>query len=676
MKRLIAIVISIILFGQAAYAATAITTRAAKGQPLTWPEIDANFVALRDVLDGYITSANNALAALQAGQQGGTIGFPTVADMTLGYAAGTVAMVTNDSDQTNNVPWIKSGAAGSGSWTKSNLAPVLPVFDSRKYTTLESAGTAIGNTVPAVLELSTGLTVTSNYAVTSNILIRQDFGGTINVGSGYTLTLPYFRPERRQIFTGDGNVKFTAATQWYDHTQAAGATVVYPEMWGTTANAVQKAAYSIASQTAGTTTPTYMGGVVDLANTHYAVTDTFVIPDLVTVTGPKIMSYQATIVATAPWADASHPVVQLGRPLGTQYWSTGSVIKNCTVDASRLANVGVYSKSANEGTCAEGLIIRNARQKAAWYQDTYSGTGDPRMMHACMRDLMIIFPINDYPADYPNPDTDVIGVYVSGPRTSVSTVSMNTDISRITVTSGGPSGVTKYKAGIMVEGHTLTDIHNSHAEYATAGIQIGDTYPAFGVHVDSFDSHPYNTYGVRIAHNSTVGVDLQNIYGAGNTHTVYDTRTSQTADITDNIITKYSDNKWYLFSSASQNPNFHLSRSRSGTYTPPAGTTMLLEHTGTGGTPTLMLTGAAGQSASTAASIKMGYEGGTVYTALSLYNDNIMIDGYGAGRRVGVPATSTTAGKPGQFAASSSYIYVYTGDGTTHSWVRSSAASW
>lgn len=44
--------------------------------------------------------------------------------------------------------------------------------------------------------------------------------------------------------------------------------------------------------------------------------------------------------------------------------------------------------------------------------------------------------------------------------------------------------------------------------------------------------------------------------------------------------------------------------------------------------------------------------------------------------RVGIPASSTTAGKPGYWAANSSYICVYTGDGTTHSWVRTAAATW
>ena len=44
--------------------------------------------------------------------------------------------------------------------------------------------------------------------------------------------------------------------------------------------------------------------------------------------------------------------------------------------------------------------------------------------------------------------------------------------------------------------------------------------------------------------------------------------------------------------------------------------------------------------------------------------------------KVAVPATSSVAGNPGDFAVSSSFCYFYTGDGTTHSWVRTAVATW
>ena len=55
---------------------------------------------------------------------------------------------------------------------------------------------------------------------------------------------------------------------------------------------------------------------------------------------------------------------------------------------------------------------------------------------------------------------------------------------------------------------------------------------------------------------------------------------------------------------------------------------------------------------------------------------SVQIDGNTASAKVSVPANATAAGKPGQWAADSSYIYTYTGDGTTHTWVRATAATW
>ena len=44
--------------------------------------------------------------------------------------------------------------------------------------------------------------------------------------------------------------------------------------------------------------------------------------------------------------------------------------------------------------------------------------------------------------------------------------------------------------------------------------------------------------------------------------------------------------------------------------------------------------------------------------------------------KVGVPSSSTFVGKPGYWAADATHIYAYTGNGTTHTWVRSAAAAW
>jgi hypothetical protein len=54
----------------------------------------------------------------------------------------------------------------------------------------------------------------------------------------------------------------------------------------------------------------------------------------------------------------------------------------------------------------------------------------------------------------------------------------------------------------------------------------------------------------------------------------------------------------------------------------------------------------------------------------------VEVNGFPAGHKVPVPANATAAGKPGQWAADSGFIYAYTGDGTAHTWVRSVAAGW
>ncbi len=57
-------------------------------------------------------------------------------------------------------------------------------------------------------------------------------------------------------------------------------------------------------------------------------------------------------------------------------------------------------------------------------------------------------------------------------------------------------------------------------------------------------------------------------------------------------------------------------------------------------------------------------------------NGKVTVNSRLVATKVAVPATSTVAGYPGSFAADANFIYVYTGDGTTHSWVRSAAATW
>jgi hypothetical protein len=51
-------------------------------------------------------------------------------------------------------------------------------------------------------------------------------------------------------------------------------------------------------------------------------------------------------------------------------------------------------------------------------------------------------------------------------------------------------------------------------------------------------------------------------------------------------------------------------------------------------------------------------------------------DGLPLAKLVSPPASATAAGAPGQWARSVTYLYIYTGDGTTHTWVRAAVATW
>lgn len=51
-------------------------------------------------------------------------------------------------------------------------------------------------------------------------------------------------------------------------------------------------------------------------------------------------------------------------------------------------------------------------------------------------------------------------------------------------------------------------------------------------------------------------------------------------------------------------------------------------------------------------------------------------DGNAIAMKVPVPADATSVGKPGDYAVGGGFIYHYTGDGSTHTWVRVAAATW
>ena len=51
-------------------------------------------------------------------------------------------------------------------------------------------------------------------------------------------------------------------------------------------------------------------------------------------------------------------------------------------------------------------------------------------------------------------------------------------------------------------------------------------------------------------------------------------------------------------------------------------------------------------------------------------NAPLTVNSLPVGQKVAVPSASSSAGKPGQWAANATHMFVYTGDGTNHSWGR------
>ena len=95
--------------------------------------INASVNSITATQSSFIASTNSALSivqneinALTLSQASGVIGYATLSLMNadLAHPAGTVALVTNDSNATNNTWYLKSGASGSGAWTAESNAPL------------------------------------------------------------------------------------------------------------------------------------------------------------------------------------------------------------------------------------------------------------------------------------------------------------------------------------------------------------------------------------------------------------------------------------------------------------------------------------------------------------------------------------------------------------------------
>lgn len=550
-------------------------------------------------------------------------------------------------------------------------------------TSLAAAATAADAAGKTVI-VTSPLSLTANLVWPADRELKIEKGGVITT-TGYTLTIQTkLRAGRYQVFSGTGQVKFTAASDWNDHTQVAHTTTVYPEWWGTGADALQLAAYSISAQTAATTSPTYLGGVVEMANTHYNVTSTLIIPDHVLVTGPTDGGRQAAIVATGSWT-AADPVVQIGRVLGTQYWSHGAQLKNCTVDGNYKANTGVYSASANEASGVDGLIIRNTLLQGIQWQDAFSAATDPRLIHNFIRNVQIFFPVASQVAYYPTP-ANCFGVVISGTRTAIN-YATGFEVHKVTVSAAGgqnDAAPTLIGAGFAFAGISGISLSDSHAEYAVVGVRLGNSsYPVFNTSVRNYDDYSENENSIEINHANSTGIILENI--DSNTCPVILDDNTNGVELADRLIVRYTvgntqqigtsttTGRVLGLGSTASTVNHIFSRQQSGTYTGPAGTALLVENTVGAGAAIVTLAGGSGSSAASSARIQAQYEGGSLTTLLELYGGEIYIENGRAGRKVSVPATATSTCKLGEWAADATHHYDCT---ATNTWRRVAHSAW
>ena len=215
MKRLtLLLILLLLLLPSWALSATTVTTRSSAGRSLSWGELDGNFMTLRDAIDTSSANLGGSLAALQAAQANGTLGYQTQAAMNsdLAHPANTLALVTNDGTVTNNTYYIKVGASGTGSWQKSAL-PAGPKFiNASSYADFATAVAAQGSS-PAIIVVSAAMPVSVNITVPATCMVWILPSGSLSIASGCTVTFNgQFQAGQYTCFSGLGSVSFGFAS--------------------------------------------------------------------------------------------------------------------------------------------------------------------------------------------------------------------------------------------------------------------------------------------------------------------------------------------------------------------------------------------------------------------------------------------------------------------------------
>jgi len=153
---------------------TSITLRSVKKSNLTWAELDTTLSNLKTNLD-------STMAAQSAGMKGYTTVALMNADLT--PPANTLALVTNDDTESNNVQWIKIGASGTGSWQKSSLYPMAPLNSPTFTGTVTINSLSTSNTTQIVnlnADMVDGLHMTQSGA--ANSVVATNDSGNLGIG--------------------------------------------------------------------------------------------------------------------------------------------------------------------------------------------------------------------------------------------------------------------------------------------------------------------------------------------------------------------------------------------------------------------------------------------------------------------------------------------------------------
>lgn len=529
------------------------------------------------------------------------------------------------------------------------------------YDTLADAVASIG-TSKINLVVSESTTVSTDLTIPSNIDLQCTNGATIVVASGKKLIINgKFSAGYWQVFTGTGAIEWGNALSEIE------------AIWFGSTN-LQTAVYSAANQTAATTAATYIGKTVLIDGT-FTITDTLIIPDHVWVKRKGSGFRQSVIQATGTWI-ASHPAVQIGRALGLQHWSHDSGIEGITVDANFKAETGVYSDSANEDSGIRSCWVRNALLTGIWFKDVYVDSTSTRVIHSFIKDVTVVFPIITQSAYYPTP-SNCIGVRISGTRT-VPYPFVNFTLDKITITAvtgQNEAAPVRIGAGFLFMGISGVSLTNSHAEYCDVDVKLGATYPLFNSRVTMFDGYLYDNKTIQLGHSSTNNIILENIDSNNSPVNIDDTRSGYVQQYTERYVTRYSVGTSYNVGIIDGKGNaltpysHRLSRSRFANYSTPIGTTLLIDHTDSdSSTGSLVI---AGGATTGGARIKLHRNGSTPVDALYIQGNNLLgMNGGYPGVKQDVPDTDTEYGEPGWWAANSSHLYIYTGDGTTHTWRR------